>query len=498
MEYPAQSVKGSRSMHPADPFRPLYHFTPEANWINDPNGLVYAAGEYHLFYQYHPYSTVWGPMHWGHAVSPDLVTWRELPIALYPDEHGAIFSGSAVIDRHNTAGFGDDAMVAVFTHHQEEGHRQSQSLAYSLDHGRTWTKYAGNPVLPAPADLRDFRDPKVFWYGNAARGHWVMCLAAGREIRFYTSPNLIDWTASGRFGAGYGGATGVWETPDLFELPVDGMDATAWVLTVGMGDGAPAGGSGTQYFVGRFDGATFTSILPAETVLWADYGADFYAVQSWSNTPDGRRVVIGWMNNWVYARQLPTDPWRGAMTVPRTMGLVATDAGPRLTQQPAVALADVLGQSTHCVQDVVVTAEVGFVDEVPAGQAWQLDIRLQAVAPASMDTEIRLHFGDEDMVTVRYAAAGETLVLDRRQAGVVDFHDAFPGRHAAPYAPADGALELQLLVDRASLELFTGDGRLSMTECIFPRGPLHTLEIVSNDAPVTITQMRIVALAPRA
>ena len=484
-------------MHAVDPFRPQLHFAPAANWINDPNGLVYAAGEYHLFYQYHPYSAVWGPMHWGHAVSTDLVHWDELPIALYPDEHGAIFSGSAVIDRHNTAGFGRGALVAVFTHHQEEGHRQSQSLAYSLDQGRTWAKYAGNPVLPPPADMRDFRDPKVFWYsgdGDETRGHWVMCLAAGREIRFYTSPNLIDWTAGGRFGAGYGGVTGVWETPDLFPLPVDGADDTAWVLTVGMGDGAPAGGSGTQYFVGCFDGATFTSILPAETVLWADYGADFYAAQSWSNAPDGRRLIIGWMNNWLYARQLPTGTWRGAMTLPRTVGLMATEAGPRLTQRPAVALAELCGRGEQRYRDVVVTGDAAFTCALSAGQAWHVDLCLRADAP--MDTEIRLRFGADDVVTLGYAAATETLVLDRRRAGRVDFHDAFPGCHRAPLAPVDGSLELHLLVDSSSLELFTADGRLTMTECIFPRGPLHTIEVVTNGEPVTIVQLRATSLAP--
>ena len=337
-----------------EPYRPQYHFTPAANWINDPNGLVYYAGEYHLFYQYHPQSTLWGPMHWGHAVSPDLVNWTDLPIALTPDELGMIFSGSAVIDWRNTAGFGAEAMVAIFTHHVTEGHYQSQSLAYSLDRGRTWTKYAGNPVIPTPAKTRDFRDPKVFWYGSDDAGHWVMCLAVGNAIHFYTSPNLLEWTHTGAFGDGHGASAGVWETPDLFELPVAGQDTTRWLLLIGVGNGAPAGGSGEQYFVGHFDGQTFISENPKATALWADYGADAYAGQSWSDTPDDRRIKISWLNNWSYGRELPTTTWRGAMTIPRTLGLVDTPDGMRLTQTPVTELAALrrekytLAEPTHC------------------------------------------------------------------------------------------------------------------------------------------------------
>jgi fructan beta-fructosidase len=228
-------------------YRPQYHFSPQANWMNDPNGPVYCDGEYHLFYQYHPESPVWGLMHWGHAVSCDLIHWQHLPIALYPDEHGMIFSGSAVVDWNNAAGFGEKAMIIIFTYNKE--HKETQNLAYSTDKGRTWTKYAGNPVIPHPNYLRDFRDPKVFWHEN----HWVMSLAAGDMILFYASPDLKHWEQSGSFGGGYGCTSGVWETPDLFKLPVDNGPETRWVLTVGVGNGGPAGGSGTQYFIGEFN-----------------------------------------------------------------------------------------------------------------------------------------------------------------------------------------------------------------------------------------------------
>ena len=246
--------------------RPGYHFTPPANWLNDPNGLVYLDGEYHLFYQCHLGDIGWGPMHWGHAVSRDLLNWQHLPVALAPDGNGMIFSGSAVVNTENSAGFGREALVAVFTHHSAQ--QESQSLAFSLDRGRSWVKYKGNPLLNPPPGTPDFRDPKVFWYGEPGAGQCVMILAVGRQVLFYTSPNLIDWSPSGSFGNGYGSTSGVWETPDLFELPVDGGPDLRWVLTVGVGDGGPAGGSATQYFIGQFDGHVFLSDNPTETVLW--------------------------------------------------------------------------------------------------------------------------------------------------------------------------------------------------------------------------------------
>ncbi len=270
---------------PATPqYRPAYHFAPAAHWMNDPNGMVYLNGTYHLFFQYYPDGMVWGPMHWGHATSRDLVQWQEQPIALYPDSLGWIFSGSAVIDANNTAGFGKNAMVAIFTHHndpEEKKHtnkHQYQSLAYSLDEGKTWTKYAGNPVLPNPG-IQDFRDPKVSWH--EASKQWVMTLATKDRITFYGSPNLKNWTKLSEFGEKVGAHGGVWECPDLFPLQLKGQ--TYWVLIVNLNPGAPNGGSGTQYFVGQFDGKTFT---PRSTdTKWADYGPDDYAGVTWNNTP---------------------------------------------------------------------------------------------------------------------------------------------------------------------------------------------------------------------
>ena len=296
-------------------YRPQFHFTPKAHWMNDPNGMVYLNGKYHLFFQYNPDSTVWGPMHWAHAISKDMIHWKEQPISLYPDSLGTIFSGSAVIDKDNTAGFGKNAMVAIFTHHnkkiedQKTGLHQYQSLAYSLDEGKTWTKYKGNPVLPNPG-IWDFRDPKVMWH--TATGKWIMTLATKDRITFYSSPNLKKWTKESEFGEKLGAHGGVWECPDLFPLELEGK--THWVLLVSINPGGPNGGSATQYFTGDFDGKTFKP--DAEKQKWMDYGTDNYAGVTFSNT-GARKVLMGWMNNWNYANVVPTKAWRGATTLPR-------------------------------------------------------------------------------------------------------------------------------------------------------------------------------------
>ena len=316
-------------LQPADPWRPQFHYSPRANWMNDPNGMVYFNGEYHLMYQYFPGGQSWGPMHWGHAVSRDLMHWEHRPVALYPDEFGMIFSGSAVVDWRDSSGFfgGKPGLVAVFTHHaalpDTREVRQSQSLAYSADGGRSWVKHKGNPVLTEPS-LPDFRDPKVFWH--EPEGRWIMALAAGDHIRFYASPNLREWTYTGEFGRREGSHQGVWECPDVFPLPVEGQPGeTRWVLLVSIG-GLPedAEGSRTQYFLGTFRGGCFHGGEPAETVHWLDAGRDHYAGVTWSDAPDNRRILLGWMSNWKYAAVTPAASFRGAMTLPRELALYAS------------------------------------------------------------------------------------------------------------------------------------------------------------------------------
>lgn len=458
--------------------RPSYHFTPPTNWMNDPNGLVYYAGEYHLFYQHHPNSLVWGPMHWGHAVSRDLVNWQHLPVALFPDEQGMIFSGSAVVDWRNTALFGPESLVALFTHHTTES--ESQSLAYSLDNGRTWQKYPNNPVLQAPEAVRDFRDPKVFWYGGD-EGHWVMCLAAGDTILFYSSSNLIEWQPCGSFGAGYGAAGGVWETPDLFPLQVDNGPETLWVLTVGILSGSPAGGSGTHYYFGQFDGRTFTSQNPPDTRLWADFGPDYYAPQSWSGEPNGRRLMIGWLSNWQYAQVTPAVTWRGMFSLPRELALTQTEQGIRLRQRPLPALATLRSQHHHW-QDETIQPGVNLLDAL-SGDC------LEIVAECAITAEtgcfgFHVRMGENEQTIIRYDAQQKKLFLDRSRSGQTDFHDRFAHVYTADMPPIHDTIRLQIFVDRYSVEVFGNDGLVVLSAIIFPSEQSRGLALMTESAPV--------------
>lgn len=482
----APATPGRRS---DDPSRPCYHFSTPVGWLNDPNGLIYLDGEYHLFYQHYPYDTVWGPMHWGHAVSRDLRTWEGLPIALAPDEHGMIFSGSAVVDHANTAGFGAGAMVAIFT--QDQGGRQAQSLAYSADRGRTWTKYAGNPVLPPPPDTPDFRDPRVFWYDEGGAGHWVLLLAAGRSIWIYRSPDLKTWAKTDEVG-GRGASGGVWECPDLVELPVDGSPETRWALMVSVQQGAPAGGSGQQYFVGDFDGERFTPAEDDDVKRWADYGADFYAAQSWGEAPSGRRVWLAWMNNWDYAQKTPATTWRGMMTLPREISLARGADGLQLIQLPHSELA---------ASRVPLGAWEGLVAK--PGENPLADVRgdtLEFVARFAVDEAttatrfgLRVRVGAGEQTTAGYNVARRTLYVDRSRSG-----QSVPGV-AAPQVlalePREGVIELRLLVDRSSLEVFADGGRAVFTNQIFPSPDSQGVELFAEGGPVRLVSLAAYRLA---
>lgn len=461
--------------------RPRLHFTPPANWLNDPNGLVHYAGEYHLFYQHHPHSLDWGPMHWGHAVSRDLIHWQHLPVALAPDDAGMIFSGSAVVDWHNTAGFGAQALVAIYTCHKEPGHVETQALAYSLDAGRTWQKYPGNPVLTNPG-LRDFRDPKVFWHED----HWVMCLAAGREIRFYTAPNLRDWTPSGTFAPqGLLPEGAVWETPDLFQLPVAGSGATRWVLTLGVNAGAPAGGSGACYFVGRFDGRTFTaeemrngaSTPPSALLHWMDYGPDFYAPQTWSDAPNARRICLGWMSNWRYAALTPAAAWRGMFSLPRELTLIETDEGFRLVQQP-IAEIRARQRVVFAVEEQTLRPGENPLSGIQAS-VWDVEAEIAPGAGARFGFRIHTTGGDETLL--RFDPARRTITLDRSRSGAVDFHPDFAAPITAPLPPGE-RLALRLVVDVHSIELFAANGQVTLSAAIFPAADDKRLDIFTDGA----------------
>ena len=476
-------------------FRPQFHFTPAAHWLNDPNGLVYYDGEYHLFYQHYPKDTVWGPMHWGHAVSADLVSWTYLPIALYPDEHGQIYSGSAVIDWHNTAGFGKEAMVAIFTHHLNDC--QSQSIAYSIDNGRFWTKFDGNPVIKTPDNLKDFRDPKVFWFekdGNA--GHWIMLVAAGNSILFYSSANLREWSLQSTFGPEYGSTSGVWETPELFELPIGAGPDHRWVLAVATADGAPAGGAGVQYFIGDFDGATFTSENAKNTILWADHGPDFYAPQAWNNCPDGRTIWTAWMNNWKYAQHIPTSTWRGACAFPRELGLIHTQAGIRLTQKPARELKSLRGRRWYWREETISPATSDLLHGVN-GETLELVTGFRILKSGQAHRfGIRLRVGNGEQTTVGYDTNDRKVFVDRTRAGRSDFSSEFGRLHVATMEPVEETVQLHILVDRSSVEVYANDGQVVLTERIFPDLGSTGVELFVDGDEVRLAYLDVFELRP--
>lgn len=470
----------------ADPRRPLFHYSVPVGWMNDPNGMLYHAGEYHLFYQHYPDDIVWGPMHWGHAVSSDLRRWRDLPIALAPDAQGAIFSGSAVVDHHGTAGFGAGAMVAIFT--QERPGRQAQSLAYSHDRGRSWTMYAANPVLPPPAGVHDFRDPRVFWHDDGAgAGHWVMLLAAGQAIWIYTSPDLKRWAQTDTVG-GRGAAGGVWECPDLLELPVDGGPATRWALIVSVAQGAPAGGSGQQYFVGDFDGARFTPDEPPDVVRWADYGADFYAAQSWNAAPAGRRLWLAWMSNWEYARQTPASTWRGMMSAPRELALVRDADGTRLAQRPAAEL-EALRRPLGAWADLALAPGANPIADLQA-ETIELAARF-AVDDTTTAARfgLRVRVGAGEQTSVGYDRARGALYFDRSRSGQAP--PGFETPQVVIMAPREGAVELRILVDRSSVEVFADGGRVCLTNQIFPGPASRGVEAFAEGGEVRLMGLEV-------
>ena len=448
--------------------RPQIHFSPKTGWMNDPNGMVFHNGTYHLFYQYYPDSTVWGPMHWGHATSNDLVHWQHQPIALYPDSLGYIFSGSAVVDAANTTGFGKNGqmpLVAIFTSHdpkRQKEHRndvENQSIAYSLDEGKTWTKYSGNPVLKNPG-IRDFRDPKVSW--NEETKKWIMTLATQDRITFFSSPNLKDWTKESEFGKELGAHGGVWECPDLFSLNYEGKKH--WVLIVNINPGGPNGGSATQYFVGNFDGHQFT---PYETeTKWIDYGPDEYAGITWSNTGD-RKIFLGWMSNWQYANRVPTKTWRSAMTVPRELRLQKVGEKFLVASTPVDELNRLAGQTMNLQGNT--TGKLN-------GPA-----TLRLTTNKAEDFSVTLANDKGQKVVLGYDKASDSYFIDRRQSGKVAFEKGFAARHRAPRFSKGENIDLTLVIDIASVELFADGGLTVMTEIFFPDSDYSTFSIQSPD-----------------
>lgn len=457
-------------------FRPQFHFSPPANWMNDPNGMVYYEGEYHLFYQYYPDDIVWGPMHWGHAVSEDLVHWENLPIALYPDEQGYIFSGSAVVDWNNSSGLGKDgqpALIAIYTYHFDDGEKQgrvdyqTQGLAFSLDKGRTWEKYAGNPILKN-LGIKDFRDPKVFWFEEGE--YWMMSLAVKDKISFYKSENLIDWEFSSHFNPEWAAYGGVWECPDLFPLEADNGEQK-WCLLVSINPGGPNGGSATQYFIGDFDGENFKST--SNIIKWLDHGADNYAGVTWANVPkeDGRTLFIGWMSNWLYGQEVPTDVWRSAMTLPRSLYLFENEDDFYIASKPIEE-----------VKKLRKTSKKWSTSKI------QLENELSEIELTPTQQDFKLVFTNEDGDEVILEKSESTIRFDRSNSGNVAFSDDFQKVHEI--TDVDLSIKhIQIFVDRSSIEFFFNNGQMVITELIFPNSPFTRLKTFGISKEVNIHQL---------
>jgi fructan beta-fructosidase len=472
-------------------FRPQIHYSPPEHWMNDPNGLVQVDGRYQLFYQYHPNSMVWGPMHWGHAESTDLLHWRTLPIALEPDAHGAIFSGSAVMDRGNTSQLGRPGtppLVAIFTYHDhqiEKAHGiavESQGLAYSLDAGRHFEKLPG-PILKNPG-VRDFRDPQVQWFAPTRR--WIMTLVATDHVEFYSSKNLRQWRHESNFGADRGAHGGVWECPDLVRMSTNDGSGPRDVLLVSTNPGGPAGGGGTQYFVGHFDGHRFVEESTDGRPRWMDGGPDYYAAVTWNR--DAARladppILLGWMSDWRYAQRTPTSPWRSAMAIPRELYLYATPNGHALRAVP------IDGLSTLRERTAPLTASTQIAPEGASGNSTgspkALDFSLRIRNPSQQAFVIRLQNRSNQKVMLRVDPDRGVITLDRSHSGQVDFDPGFAQPVEVPWTESVEEMALRILVDQSSVEIFLNDGKTDITALVFPDSVYDEVSVDGPEATMT-------------
>lgn len=460
-------------------WRPVYHFAPQWGWMNDPNGMVYKDGEYHLFYQYNPYGSRWGNMNWGHAISRDLVSWEHMPVAISPDGLGTIFSGSAVVDKDNTAGFGANAIVAFYT---QASARQMQSIAYSTDNGRTFKKYAGNPVLTG--DVADFRDPKVSWHEGTHK--WILTLAVGQEIRFYSSPNLKDWTYESNFGEGQGNHGGVWECPDLFELPVAGTSQKKWVLIVNINPGGPFGGSATQYFVGSFDGHKFVNESPKAT-KWMDFGKDHYATVTWSNAPQNRVIALAWMSNWQYANEVPTMQYRSSNSVPRDLRLFVKDGETYLQSAPSPELLAL--RKDKVMSKSFSVGKAYTIDQLMSDNKGTYEITMTVRQKKQGNLSMRLMNEQGEEIEYSLDMAKRELTCIRDKSGVAGFSKDFI---TPTVTQVDGGdLQLRFLVDRSSVEAFVNDGRFVMTNLVFPHTPYNKVMFSATGGSVSVKNFTV-------
>jgi fructan beta-fructosidase len=458
-------------------YRPQYHFSPAQNWSNDPNGLVYYQGEYHLFYQYNPDDVVWGPMHWGHAVSKDLIHWEHLPIALKPDQKlGMIFSGSAVVDENDTTGFfdGGEGLVAIYTTHleQEEGPLQQQAIAYSKDNGRSWTKFEGNPVIKNYG-VADFRDPKVFWHEESQK--WVMIVACDDRVRFYNSPDLKEWNYLSEFGQEIGIHADTWECPDLIKMPVEKSNSASsaadkkekWLLEVGDIRGGQSGVA-VQYFIGEFDGEKFTSDY--DRSFFVDHGQDIYALQSWSNLPDERQIWLGWMNNIGYMAKIPTTGWRGMMSIPRELSLKDDGERIKLIQKPVKELQN-LRAEIYSAENIELK---GSKKIESAEQSYEITAEIDF--NQAEEVVFALHKNGKQESLLRLNRKGNKITVDLSNSGNTDFDETFLLEKEIDYNFKEEAA-VNIFADRSSLEFFLDGGEVSITNLVFPEESAEEIEI---------------------
>lgn len=506
-----------------DYYRPSYHFTPLYGWMNDPNGMVYKDGEYHLYFQYNPYGSKWGNMHWGHAVSKDLLHWENLEPAIARDTMGHIFSGSSVVDKRNTAGFGKDAIIAIYTNNSVN-HDEVQCVAYSNDNGRTFTKYEGNPVLTPFDGLKDFRDPKVFWYEK--NKSWYMIVSADKETRFYCSKNLKQWTYVSAFGKGMGQQPCQYECPDFFQLPVNGDKKNMkWVMTMNINPGCIFGGSATEYFVGDFDGKQFTC-PDANEVKWLDYGKDHYATVTFSNTAD-RVLAITWMSNWEYANITPFKQNRGANGLPRELKLYEKD-GKYYVSEDAAPEVKALRKATHDMVDATIDGQKAL-NGAAAGMEGAFEVEADITPDANGIAGIEISNNKNERTLIYFDMKKGKVVMDRTESGLTDFgkqsvpHDieqawdkqrAAEGKQPArvenainykndfalatwgPLSLCDGkTYHVDIFVDKSSVELFVDGGRVAMTNLVFPVAPYENLKLYAEGGKAEFKNVKVHKLA---
>ena len=427
-------------------YRPVYHHTPAYGWMNDPNGMFYKDGVWNLYFQHNPYGSQWENMTWGHSTSTDLVHWKFQGDPVQPDALGTVFSGSAVVDKENTSGFGKGAVIALYT---SAGESQTQSMVYSTDNGKTFTKYEGNPIITS--NVPDFRDPHMFWNEDIKK--WNMILAAGQHMEIYTSDNLKDWKLESSFGEKYGNHGGVWECPDLMKMKVRGTDKEKWMLICNINPGGPFGGSATQYFIGDFDGHKFTCESKPEVTKWMDYGKDHYATVTFDNAPAGRRVAIAWMSNWQYANQVPTLQYRSGNSIPRDLGLFEYKG------------------ETYC--SVVPSPEMTAARSKKATKS--LSESCEMVVNLKGNATITLSNDKGEKVVMLYDAKAETFSMDRTKSGKMDFSNDFA---ATTKAPTYGKIsQLRIFIDKSSIEVFDAEGKMAMTNLVFPTKPYNKVTV---------------------